>query len=144
MSLSVPIILTIVQLSSFLKRSRNVHFECIPFHSTKMSLILLQSSYKNKWRPNKGGWVWLLLVSELLWWCWLWAGGSKGFKLWTGYASIASFCRKASSLRRLANQLYTRTSVTRLEPRPWALEGDTPLCTHSALRKKTHPIQIKL
>ena len=49
---------------------------------------------------------------------------------------MASFCLKASSLRRLANQLYTRTSVTRLEPRPWAFDGDTPLCRHSALEKE--------
>lgn len=78
----------------------------------------------------------ILLVSELLWW---WcacddAWDRRGFMLWGGYVSIASFCRKASSLRRLANQLYTRTSVTRLDPSPWALEGDTPLCIHSALK----------
>lgn len=81
----------------------------------------------------------ILLVSELLWWWWWWcvcdgAWDRRGFMLWGGYVSIANFCLKASSLRRLANQLYTRTSVTRLDPSPWALEGDTPLCIHSALQ----------
>lgn len=52
--------------------------------------------------------------------------------------SRASLWRKASSLRRLANQLYTRTSVTRLEPKPASWEGDTPLCRHSALPLEEH------
>lgn len=73
-----------------------------------------------------------LLDSELWWWPCDAVWDSRGF-MWGVYVSIASFCLKASSLRRLANQLYTRTSVTRLDPSPWALEGDTPLCTHSAL-----------
>lgn len=49
--------------------------------------------------------------------------------------SRATLWRKASSLRRLANQLYTRTSVTRLEPSPASWEGNTPLWIHSALRE---------
>lgn len=54
--------------------------------------------------------------------------------VWLGKGvSRAIFWRKASSLRRLANQLYTRTSVTRLDPRPASWEGDTPRCRHSAL-----------
>ena len=40
---------------------------------------------------------------------------------------------KASSFLLFANQLYTRTSVTRLAPRPSAFSAGTPLLRHSTL-----------